>query len=86
MDSLVPIKKLPFFLVPRFYSNPDENVPFGSKAKEAFYIETSMPINDSEFMKVLEANGNMNEELEKWVRTVAKIIADLKICTENPRI
>ena len=56
--------------MPRFYSNPDENVPFGSKSKEAFYVKTSQPINDTEFTKVLEANGNMNDELEKWVCTV----------------
>ena len=66
--NIIPIQKLLFFSVPRFYSNPDENVPFGSKDKEAFYVKTSQPINDTEFTKVLEANGNMNDELEKWVR------------------
>ena len=60
---------MPFFSAPRFYSNPDENVPFGGKDKEAFYVKTSQPINDTEFTKVLEANGNMNDELEKWVRS-----------------
>ena len=55
--------------MPRFYSNPDENMPFGRKDKEAFYVKTSQPINDTEFTKVLEANGNMNDELEKWVRS-----------------
>ena len=43
-------------------------MPFGGKDKEAFYVKTSQPINDTEFTKVLEANGNMNDELEKWVR------------------
>ena len=44
-------------------------MPFGGKDKEAFYVKTSQPINDTEFTKVLEANGKMNDELEKWVRS-----------------
>ena len=66
---IVFIQTLPFS-VPRFYSNPDENIPFGNKAKEGFYVKTSLPINDTEFTKVLEENGSMNDELEKWVRSI----------------
>ena len=70
--------------MPRFYSNPDENVPFGSKSKEAFYVKTSQPINDTEFTKVLEANGNMNDELEKWVRSTQYNVKNEKfILTKN---
>ena len=49
--------------MPRFYSNIDPNsetkfFAFGSREKEEFYMETSVPLDDKEFLKILKKDAN----------------------------
>ena len=53
--------------MPRFYSNIDDPnsetkfFAFGSRKKEEFYMETSVPLDDKEFVKILKEDANSGE-------------------------
>ena len=48
--------------MPRFYSNVDDSeeqfFAFESREKEEFYMETSVPLDDKEFLKILKKDAN----------------------------
>ena len=48
--------------MPRFYTNIDNNeeqfFAFGSREKEEFYMKTSVPLDDKEFVEILKKDVN----------------------------